>query len=118
MAYKKIVVFDFDGCLSTYESGWQGADVINDEPVPGMKEEIQKIRQAGYSVIVVSSRCYQEGGIGAIQNWLHKHNIDVDGVTHEKPIAFLTVDDRAICFKGKAEGLLEQINEFTPWTKK
>lgn len=118
MAYKKIVVFDFDGVINSYKSGWQGANIINDEPVTGIREEIEKIRNAGYKVVVVSSRCYQEGGLQAIKYYLAKNNIIVDEVTDEKPPAFVTIDDRAICFKGKAEGLLREINDFTPWTNK
>ena len=32
---KPIVVLDFDGVIHSYKSGWKGADVIPDEPVPG-----------------------------------------------------------------------------------
>ena len=35
---KQTVVFDFDGVISTYENGWQGANVINDKPVEGIKK--------------------------------------------------------------------------------
>lgn len=58
MAYKKIVAFDFVGVINSYKSGWVAADIIPDEPVPGIKEEIQRIRQAGYQVVMTSSRCY------------------------------------------------------------
>ena len=33
----KTVVFDFDGVVHSYTSGWQGEDTIPDPPVPGIK---------------------------------------------------------------------------------
>lgn len=113
---RKTVIFDFDGVIHSYESGWKGASVIADAPVLGIKEEIKRIREK-YKVVVVSTRCYQEGGIEAIKSWLNHHNIIVDDVTSEKPPAILTVDDRAICFDGTYVGLLEKIEAFKPWTK-
>jgi beta-phosphoglucomutase-like phosphatase (HAD superfamily) len=115
---KKTVIFDFDGVIHSYTSGWQGADVIPDPPVPGIREAIAEIREAGYEVVVVSTRCYQNGGIKAITEYLIKHDIPVDRVTAEKPPAILTIDDRAICFDGRPENLLEKIQNFEPWNKK
>lgn len=113
---KPTVIFDFDGVIHSYTSGWQGATSIPDPPVPGIKEAIQQIRE-DYRVIVVSTRCFQPGGIEAIQNYLAKHGIEVDGVAAEKVPAILTVDDRAICFDGRPERLLEKIKSFKPWNK-
>lgn len=44
---KKTVVFDFDGVIHSYISGWKGIDNIPDEPVKGIKEKIERIREAG-----------------------------------------------------------------------
>lgn len=115
---KKTVIFDFDGVIHSYTSGWKGADVIPDPPVPGIREAIKAIREAGYEVVVVSTRCYQEGGIGAIAEYLTKYDIPVDRVTTEKPPAIVQVDDRVICFDGKPETLLEKIENFQPWNKR
>ena len=54
---KKTVVFDFDGVIHSYKSGWQGENIIPDPPVNGIKKAIDEIRSAGYEVIVVSTRC-------------------------------------------------------------
>lgn len=117
MGVQPTVVFDFDGVIHSYKSGWQGVINIPDEPVRGIKEEIERIRQAGYEVIVVSSRCSQAGGIHAIADYLDKHRIEVDGIHKDKPPTLVTIDDRAICFDGEAGGLLEKIVNFSPWTK-
>lgn len=114
---KQTVIFDFDGVINSYTSRWQGADVISDPPVAGIKEAIAEIRKH-YRVVVVSSRCYQPGGIEAINIWLEKHNIVVDDVTDEKPPAVVIIDDRAITFDGQTEGLLQKIKSFKPWNKK
>ena len=68
--------------------------------------------------MVVSSRCYQARGIEAITAWLQKYNIQVDDITDEKPPAVVIIDDRAITFDGKTEGLLEKIRKFKPWNKR
>ncbi len=113
----KTVIFDFDGVIHSYGSGWKGVSVVPDPPVPGIREAIEEIRNAGYEVVVVSARCYQDGGKEAIKRYLDAHKIIVDRVTDEKPPAIVQIDDRAICFDGEAGDLLEKINSFVPWNK-
>ena len=114
---KGTVVFDFDGVIHSYTSGWQGFTAIPDPPVPGVKEAIAEIRAAGYEVVVVSTRCAYPEGHGAVRAWLIDHDIEVDAVKTEKPPAIVYIDDRAICFDGHPEKLLEQIQSFRPWNK-
>jgi hypothetical protein len=114
---KKIIVMDFDGVIHSYKSGWQGIDVINDEPVPGVKEFIKKLRKY-YQVHVLSSRTASLLGKDAVIRWLDNYGIEVDKVASVKPPAYLSIDDRAICFNGSFDGLKEQIDTFEPWTKK
>lgn len=113
---KGIICFDFDGVIHSYTSGWQGADVINDPLVDGIKEAIQEIRK-DYRVAVHSARCSQAGGMEAIREYLAKHDIEVDGVVNFKPPAILTVDDRVICFDGNPNDLLIKIKGFKVWNK-
>ena len=111
---KQTVVFDFDGVIHSYTSGWKGATVIPDPPVLGIKEEIEKIRQL-YNVVVVSSRCSTQEGVNAIMSYLKENDIVVDDVVKEKPPAVVYIDDRAIRFNGNPNGLLNQIVSFKPW---
>lgn len=113
----KTVVFDFDGVIHSYFSGWKGYTVITDPPVPGIKEAIAAIRRNGYEVVVVSSRCAYAEGRKAISDYLDKYEIKVDKIVKEKPPAIVYIDDRAICFDGNASALLKKIEEFTPWNK-
>lgn len=116
---KQTVVFDFDGVIHSYTSGWQGETIIPDPPVPGIEKALKDIHDAGYEVVVVSTRCAHFCGRMAIEDWLDKYGLSqyIDKVSKEKPPAIVYIDDRAICFDGKPEGLLEQIKTFKPWNK-
>lgn len=111
----KTLIFDFDGVIHSYASGWQGAEVANDPPVPGIRQAIKEIREAGYRVVVVSSRCHQEGGMECIRKYLKVYAIEVDDVCRDKVPALLTIDDRAIYFDGDTKGLLEKVQGFRTW---
>ena len=113
---KRTVIFDFDGVIHSYTSGWKGIDVIPDEPVSGIREVIDELRnEHGYEVVVVSTRCAETCGIAAIHEWLNKHGIVVDRVQAEKPPALVVVDDRCICFDGATRGLVDKIRNFRPY---
>ena len=114
----KTVVFDFDGVIHSYSSGWKGEDNIPDPPVSGIREAIQGIRESGYRVVVVSTRCRFAYGMGAVRRYLRDNKITVDDVMSEKPPAVCYIDDRAICFDGHPETLLDKIKRFKPWNKK
>ena len=115
----RTVVFDFDGVIHSYTSGWQGEDAIPDPPVPGIREALKEIHDAGYEVVVVSTRCATIKGHGAIEAWLYDNGLreHIDKVCKEKPPAVAYIDDRAICFDGHPETLLKKIQNFQPWYK-
>ena len=77
-----------------------------------------ELLNAGYEVVIVSSRANTEEGFHAIRNFLQKNGIEVDMVTNNKPAAVCIVDDRAICFDGNAKSLVEKIVNFRPWNAK
>lgn len=116
---KKTVVFDFDGVIHSYSSGWKGTTNIPDPPVPGIDDALREVRSAGYEVVIVSTRCASMGGKVAIESWLDKYGLDqyIDKVCKEKPPAIVYIDDRAICFDGHPETLLDKIKSFKPWNK-
>lgn len=115
--YIPTVVFDFDGVIHSYTSGWKGADVIPDPPVPGIRRAIANIRAAGYRVVVVSTRCTELTGMAAISRFLKANDIVVDDITAHKPPALVYIDDRAICFDGNSDELLAKVKGFEPWYK-
>ena len=111
---KQTVVFDFDGVIHSYTSGWQGAETIADPPVEGIREVIKELRN-DYIVAIVSTRRATSEGIEAITKWLQKNQIEVDLVAKEKPPAIVYIDDRAICFDGDCSTLKQRIDTFKPW---
>jgi len=117
MSYKPTVVFDLDGVIHSYTSGWKGAGEIPDPPVAGIDQVIARLRNDGYKVVVVSARCATAEGMGAVRKYLRDYQIVVDDVMAEKPPAICYVDDRAICFNGNTDGLYEKIKSFKSWTQ-
>ena len=114
---KNTVVFDFDGVIHSYTSGWKGEDVIPDPPVEGIEKVISNLRDCGYEIIIVSTRSATQKGIQAMIDWLKKYNIDYDNISDVKPPALVYIDDRAICFDGDTTKLVSKIKNFVPWTE-
>ena len=119
----KTVLVDFDGVLHSYSSGWKGADVIPDPPVPGAIEFLEKlVADERFQVCIYSSRSRQGGGISAMHCWLDAHGMSTQArdallFPTEKPPAHLTIDDRAMCFEGYFPDL-GWIADFVPWNKR
>ncbi len=107
----KTICLDFDGVVHSYRSGWQGETNIPDPPIHGVREAIRHLRKR-YRVVIHSSRSATEEGCTAIQQWLKRHDIEVDDVCRHKPPATVYVDDRAIQFSGDWEQTIGAINDF------
>jgi hypothetical protein len=114
---------DFDGVVHSYKSGWKGQDVISDPPVDGAFEWLQGLIEAnkGFVVCIYSSRSKYPSAVDAMKLWFLRYGFRQDLLERlmfptEKPSAYLTIDDRAICFKGDWPSHGEII-DFKPWTK-
>lgn len=129
---KPILCVDFDGVIHLYTSPWQAADVISDGPVPGALRWLWKATE-WFEVTIYSSRSKSEAGISAMKAWFAAHSAEefgfdhpmakYDGTAivfaHEKPAAFLTIDDRAICFEGSWDDIdPADLLSFKPWNKR
>ena len=130
---KPILCVDFDGVIHSYASGWKGEAVVSDPPVKGAVEWLWRATEF-WTVQVYSSRSKSEGGRLAMFNKLiewsraalgpdHAMSQPSDeypiGFANEKPSAFLTIDDRAICFDGDWNALdPQELLKFKPWNKK
>lgn len=117
------ICVDFDGVIHSYTSGWQGADVISDEPVEGAFEWLSRMVQHGdFRVHIYSSRSKEPGAVGAMKKWFFFRGLHSDVVSKlsfptQKPAAQMTIDDRAFCFEG-AFPSPRWILDFKPWNKR
>ena len=126
----KILSVDFDGVLHEYSSGWQGADIITDRPVPGAMAFLEEAVKY-FVVNIFSSRSRDSNGIIAMQNWVAVNYAKLllaspEKTTEfmaklrwptEKPASHLSIDDRGFCFEGIFP-TMKEIDEFVPWTKR
>lgn len=108
---RQTICLDFDGVIHSYQSGWQGEDVIPDPPIHKVDVAIRQLKK-NFRVVVYSARCRSTEGIDAIRRWLAKHNIEVDEVCAHKPPAFIYVDDRAVPFTGDWDDTISAIHAF------
>lgn len=130
---KLTLCVDFDGVIHSYTSGWKGETVIPDPPVPGAIAWLWKATEF-FDVQIYSSRSKSEGGRDAMRRYIamyaadelgHDHPMAAAtgdypiGFTAEKPSAFLTIDDRAVCFQGDWSALdPAELLKFKPWNKR
>lgn len=127
-----ILCLDFDGVCHSYTSGWKGADVIPDPAVEGLFPFLMEA-VGPFQVHIFSSRTHQEGGVEAMKKWFQdefdiwKSCQDVSGLEiyniceslhfpDHKPSAKVSIDDRAITFKGFWP-VVGDLLEFKPWNK-
>lgn len=116
------VAVDVDGVIHSYSSGWQGAEVLPDPPVPGAIEWLTQISR-DYDVAVCSTRAATEPGCHAIREYLRaaglsERALEVVSIEPGKPPAILYVDDRAWRFTGDNFPTVEQIRNAVPWWKR
>lgn len=123
---------DFDGVIHSYEKGWQDG-VIYGDVVPGFFEWAAKARHH-FQLVIYSSRSKDMNQRMAMEAWLayqHKKWVSTEwngGETvrldhfefaHEKPPAWLTIDDRCVPFHGNWNDPFLTVKEllaFKPWT--
>lgn len=135
MDRKPILCVDFDGVIHAYTSPWTNAATISDGPVPGALRWLWDACQH-FTVMIYSSRSKELPGIQAMRVWLRDHSEREFGADHamathegrgahpirfayEKPAAFLTIDDRALCFQGTWIDLDPvALLTFKPWNKR
>lgn len=136
---KPILCVDFDGVIHSYVSPWTNATTISDPPVRGALNWLWNATE-WFDVQVYSSRSKEPMARAAMLDWMTRysrqefpadhpmcHNGDAYAgdhkypitFAHEKPAAFLTIDDRAICFQGSWDELEPaDLRNFKPWNKR
>jgi hypothetical protein len=130
---KPTICIDFDGVIHSYERGWQDGTIYG-TIVDGFFEWAE-VAKNHFRLVIYSSRSKSDDGILEMGHWLHeqrsiwrKKSGFLNNLTatdfefaHEKPAAFLTIDDRALTFNGDwyddaywPEALLA----FQPWNNR
>lgn len=122
MPYKPRIVVDFDGVLNSYVSGWIDAVTLPDPPVEGAQRFIHGLLDAGWEVVVCSTRAETDNGRGAIMYWLMDNEFPVGSkgisdICHGKPPALVYLDDRALRFSGVWPSLEDVQTAAKPWNK-
>lgn len=131
---KPIICVDFDGVIHSYERGWQDGEVYGTVTPGFFKWAIAAIEH--FQLVIYSSRSKTPEGITAMREAIEKWSIDaihageVSGdfdwggffphleFSDVKPPAFLTIDDRAICFQGDWSKLdPAELLQFRTWTQ-
>lgn len=143
---KPILSIDFDGVIHSYSSGWKGAHIIPDPPVPGAINALLGYLDAGFDVAIFSARSKSLRGRWAMKRWLAKWiamewelgNRSISFAEAEcwgdaavvverfkwpwfKPSALMTIDDRALTFNGDWSAPEYQpaaLRAFKPWNKR
>lgn len=127
---KPTICLDFDGVIHSYERGWQDGQIYG-RVVPGFFEWVERVRDH-FELVIYSSRSKTDDGVTAMGLWLHEQRnawISRGGqrnsqepleftFAHEKPPAWLTIDDRCITFKGcwtDPELSPARLLAFKPW---
>ena len=125
--FKPTICVDFDGCIHSYERGWQGGEIYG-TVVPGFFEWVERVRDR-FKIVIYSSRSKEEAGVVAMDLWLSEQYrlwlqstsaavMDTFEFAHEKPPAWLTIDDRCVRFDGDwamPELTVEAMAKYTPW---
>lgn len=127
---KPILCLDFDSCIHLYSKGWADGSIY-DPVVPGFFEWAAVAREH-FRLVIYSSRSKTPEGIEAMRLWLMSQLLtnECQNLTdsplyssdfefaHEKPPAFLTIDDRAMQFRGNWDVWWldpTRLIEFKPW---
>lgn len=127
----KTIALDFDGVIHAHRAPWTWPEQINDGPVPGAFEFMERALTE-FNIIIFSARADSPQAREAVCLWLKKHWPAVQvvaakgagvhteyawiPVTNVKPHAFIYIDDRGWRFEGTFP-TLEELRVFDSWTK-
>lgn len=116
-----VIAIDFDGVLASY-TGFIAKDDVQ-EPNLEVVKTMKLLKEKGCRILIHSTR-----GDEFIRSYCEKFSIPMDYINHRpdkvgenpgKPVAFVYIDDRAICYKGQnAEELISEIKNFKPYWRK
>ncbi len=109
--------FDFDGVIAEYR-GFKGLEPTHvGKPIEAVANAIRILKQHGHKIIIYSTR-----GEEMLRKYCDDNKIPVDYINRNpekegenpgKPVAYVYVDDRTVCYRGQStEQLVEEILKF------
>jgi hypothetical protein len=113
-----ILCLDFDGVIHSYEHGWRRGEIYG--TVTRGFFDWAAWAKSYFRLVVYSSRSKDPDGAANMRLWLVSQGWDESAAplefAHEKPPAFLTIDDRALTFNGNWEAFdPPRLRDFMPW---
>jgi hypothetical protein len=94
---EQTLAIDFDGVIHRYSKGYEDGSIY-DPPMFGAAEGISNLIDAGYKIVIHTSRTGEDN---KIREWLRANRIRDDlEITNNKIHALLYVDDKAYRFNG------------------
>jgi hypothetical protein len=113
---ERIACVDFDGTITHFSFPEMG------EPQPGVRENLQKLKDMGYTIHIYSCRTNidlypsldaREKSVQNMKDYLDEHEIPYDKVLcNDKPLAIWYIDDRSIGFRGNWEDVIKEISYY------
>ena len=127
-AFKPILCLDFDGVIHRYSKGWQDGEIY--DPLTDGFIAWAYVARNYFKLVVYSSRSKKLDGVRSMTAYLsgqldaanqpYDDPVTVDDFefAHEKPPAFLTIDDRGLTFTGSWEQFSpDKLRAFKPWNQ-
>ena len=128
--FKPTLCIDMDGTIPAFSKGWHDG-TLYDDVTDGFFEWAEQAAKQ-FKLVIYSSRSSTEEGTQAMLMWLLEqrrkwrdkggmHETDAPlgfEFAHEKPAAWLTIDDRAVRFDGDWSALAlapNTLRVFRPW---
>lgn len=122
---ERTIAVDFDGVIHAYSKGWHDG-TIYDPPVAGAAQALRRLRQAGYHVLIYTTRAadrmidgvFEEGQADQVAAYLDRHGIPFDEIYRgEKPIYVAIIDDRAVRFDPRPRWWQTLFGLISPWQR-
>ena len=103
------ILIDLDGVVCTEEPTFERSLATL---VPGAREALDAIAEAGHTIVVYSSRSWAE--LEMTRRWLDDNGVTYHGIHLGKPIADVHLDDRALRFSGDWKHTLTELGVSVP----
>ncbi|MBQ7287845.1 MAG: hypothetical protein IJW73_08810 [Candidatus Gastranaerophilales bacterium] len=107
---KPTILIDLDGVLNKYKGNYDNnMPEINKDAIKFLEKLHKKEK---YNLVLFTTRNLLTSAKWLIENKIDKY---FSNITNIKLPSVLLIDDRAICFKGDFDELLNEIEDFKVW---